>query len=90
MDPLVQVVTGLPGARPDCQVSVAAPVSGSSHDYGPGRQRAVARCDAIPGEPGGQTRAPASSRTDHQLEPVRDSQLRSDLHSGRAALPSHP
>jgi len=53
LDPLVQVVTGLPGACPDCQVSVAAPVSGSSHDDCPGGRRAVARSDAIPGEPGG-------------------------------------
>src|SRR6476659_10154601 len=53
LDPRVQVVTGLPGARPDCQVSVAAAVSGSSHDDCPGGRRAVARSDAIPGELGG-------------------------------------
>ena len=53
LDPLVQVAAVLPGARQDCQVSVAAAVGGGDHDNGPGRRRTVARGDAVPGEPGG-------------------------------------
>ena len=71
-------------------MSVAAAVGGSGHDNCPGRRRTVARGDAVPGELGSQTRAPATTRTDHQLEPIRDSQLRGDLDSGRAALPPRP
>jgi hypothetical protein len=81
LDPLVQVVTGLPGTRPDGQVNSAAAAVGGSirgHDDGPSRRRAVAGGDALPGEPGGQVRARASSRTDDQLQQVRDGQLRRD------------
>ena len=53
LDPLVQVVTDLPGARPDRQVSIAAAIGGGSDDKCPGRRRAVAGGDAVPGEPGG-------------------------------------
>jgi len=53
LDPQGQVVTGLSGARQDCQVRVAAAVGGSRHDNCPGGRRTVARGDAVPGELGG-------------------------------------
>ena len=53
LDPLVQVVTALPGTRQDCEVSVVAAVAGSGHENCPGRRRTVARGDAVFGELGG-------------------------------------
>ena len=89
LDPLVQVVTTLPGARQDREVSVVVAVGGG-HDNCPGRRRADARDEAVFGKLGGQTRASATTGTDHQLPPVCDSQLRGHLHRCRATLPPSP
>ena len=75
------------GTRPDRQVSVAAAVGG--HDDGPRRRRAVAGGDVIPGGRRLDSR-PASGRTDHQLQPVRDRQLRGGQDDGCPSLPSRP
>src|SRR5690349_17198923 len=78
LDPLCQVVAAFPGARQDSQVRAVAVVVGGDDDC-PGRRRAIARRDAAPGELGGQARAPSAAGTDHQLQPVRDGQLRGNL-----------